>query len=337
MTCFQFISILYGVIFLCSCNSTPHKTTIALDHSRNEINPISINEIDLSIRNSLLLSKDFGETWTNVSQDLPHDIQLSFIEKMNDEIVMATDNKGLFKSSEKRTKWTPITANLPGKKINALHIFDQSIYVGVYQKGIFVSTDNGNSWISLNYDLPNLNVQAIWKMGARLFVGTDEGIFEFLENQESWKSLGITAQILSIYDYKEKLVLGTSLGTAYSPDKGASWEWIRKKGAVHYTHNIKDRIVELGLNGDLFFSNDWGANWVESTYAPREWSYIYELVEANGYYIMSNNYGIHRSSNSGKTWDHIYKTESIAIFDFLVIGKEIYGGTRAWDEYRKRK
>ena len=67
--------------------------------------------------------------------------------------MMATDNAGVFLSSENRTKWTSIGDKLPNKKINALYIDGNDILVGVYQKGIYKSADNGNTWTSLNFNL----------------------------------------------------------------------------------------------------------------------------------------------------------------------------------------
>ena len=133
------------------------------------------------------------------------------------------------------------------------------------------------------------------------------------------------------------LVAGTSQGTMLSKNKGKHWKWIRKEGAVHYTHHIGKRVVELNLNGDVVYTDDWGENWTQTQYEPRRGSYVYEIIECGDYQLMSNNYGIHRSNDNGKTWEHIFKTESMAFFDLISIGDKIYGGTRVWDEYRKRK
>lgn len=286
---------------------------------------------------ALLVSKDFGSTWEDAGQGLPNDLQVSFLEKMGNEIVVASDNKGIFISYDHNAKWKQIGENLPNQKINALHIFYQSIYVGVYNEGIYHTSDKGLSWQSLNFDLPNRNVQAVWAGNHQLIVGTDDGIFKKAIGKKNWKPTSITDQVLSLYGYDGKLIAGTSLGTAISHDVGDSWSWIRKKGAVHYTHHIGQRIIELALNGDLAYSDDWGQTWRLAEYEPRKGSYIYEIAEVGSYQLLSNNYGIHRSKDNGKNWEHIYHTESMGFFDLLVIGDHIYGGTRSWDEYRKRR
>ena len=116
-----------------------------------------------------------------------------------------------------------------------------------------------------------------------------------------------------------------------------SWDYIRQAGAVHYTHPVGDRIVELGINGDLSYSDDWGQSWSMVDYQPREDSYVYEIIPVGGVQLFSNNYGIHRSEDQGQSWHLVYPTEEMAYFDLVPVGQEVYGVTRAWDEYRKRK
>ena len=92
----------------------------------------SSQENEETKRKPILLSSDFGRSWHNVSGNLPDDIQASFLELKGKEIVMATDNLGLWLSSENRTTWKEIGERLPAKKINALYVSGEEIYAGVY-------------------------------------------------------------------------------------------------------------------------------------------------------------------------------------------------------------
>ncbi len=339
MKVIRLLFFIFSMIQLLSCTSQVPPAKISTEQSEDitSLNALLYdNGLDRPNRSPLLLSKDFGKTWEDVSFDLPDEVQVSFLEQFGDEIILATDNMGIFFSSNNRTKWTQIGASLPNQKINALYLAENTIYAGVYRSGIFKSEDEGKTWKSINFNLPNLNVQAICNLDRQLLVGTDAGIFILPTNKQVWKASSVLNQVVSLYEYNGILVAGTSQGTVISKDSGHHWSWIREEGAVHYTHNIGERIIELVLNGDLYYSDDWGANWKEIAYEPREGSYVYEIVKAGTYLLMSNNYGIHRSADDGEHWELIYKTESMAFFDFLVIDNEVYGGTRAWDEYRKR-
>ena len=319
------ILFIFLIPFMVQCNSAVDQTdTLGVEAPMEERAP-------------LLMSIDFGETWTPIAKGLPSDTQVSFLALSGSEMVLASDNKGIFISQDNLSKWTSIGKDLPNSKINALYVSDQKIYVGIYQAGIYVTMDEGKSWQSLNHNLSNLNVQSILRYNQQLLVGTDFGLFMLANHANTWQATNLSTQVLSIYEYNDKLVAGTSQGTALSQDGGLSWEWIRQKGAVHYTQYINQRIVELALNGDVIYSDDWGENWNETQYQPRTGSYVYEIIQVGDYQIMSNNYGIHRSRDQGKSWAHIFETESMAFFDLIAIGNTIYGGTRAWDEYRKRK
>ena len=287
-------------------------------------------------RHPVLISRDFGESWEASSNGLPQNLQVSFMELKGEEIVLASDNKGIYISENQRSVWRSIADELPNPKINALHVQGEIIYAGVYRQGIFRSSDEGESWESLNFDLPNLNIQSILFFEGKLFVGTDQGIFYQEKEQEHWIASELKGQVLSMYAYQGKLIIGSSQGTALSLDGGENWKWIRQEGAVHYTLNIGERIIELALNGDLVYSDDWGESWQNINYEPRYGSYIYEITHLKDFQLFSNNYGLHRSKDAGKNWNLIHKTENLAFFDLIIIGDDLYGGTRSWDEFRER-
>ena len=135
----------------------------------------------------LLVSNDFGKTWESATENLPEDIQVSFIAQKGSEMVLASDNMGIFISSENKLKWNSIGKKLPNTKINALFVLGEKIYVGVYRQGIYQSTNEGQTWESLNNNLQNLNVQSILKLDEQLLVGTDEGVFVLDDNMNLWK------------------------------------------------------------------------------------------------------------------------------------------------------
>jgi len=292
--------------------------------------------ISAADRHPVLISRDFGESWEASSSGLPQNLQVSFMELKGEEIVLASDNKGIYISGNQRSSWRSIADELPNPKINALAVQGEIIYAGVYRQGIYWSNDEGENWESLNFDLPNLNIQSILFFEQKLFVGTDQGIFYRESEQKNWIGTQLKAQVLSMYAYEGKLIAGSSQGTALSLDGGENWKWIRQEGAVHYTHNIGERIIELALNGDLVYSDDWGESWQNTNYEPRYGSYIYEITRVKDYQLFSNNYGLHRSKDAGKNWNLIFKTENLAFFDLIMIGDELYGGTRSWDEFRAR-
>ncbi|WP_306643934.1 hypothetical protein [Sanyastnella coralliicola] len=326
------------IVQLCLGCSSSVQVDLNDSQEMNETTPLFErgHEDKVTDRYPLMVSYDFGETWESASGDLPPAMQVSFLEPKGLELVLASDNMGVFISSQNKSTWKAIGNNLPNQKINALTVVGDEIYVGVYQSGIFRTTDDGQTWEALNFDLPNLNVLSILQIDQQLIAGTDAGIYTLDAHTESWKRTNAQSQTLSLYEFDNILIAGTSQGTLISTNGGMHWEWIRQEGSVHYTHNIGKRIVELALNGDLVYSDDWGASWTKTQYEPRASAYVYEIIECGDFQLLSNNYGIHRSTDYGATWELIFKTESMVFLDLIPIENEIYGGTRIWDEFRNR-
>ena len=201
------------------------------------------------------------------------------------------------------------------------------LFIGVYQKGLYTSKDNGETWKPLNYNLPDFRVQAILKTKDAFLVGTDSGVFKFIDRQKGWKPSHVGEQVNSLSAYEDKIIAGTVSGAFLSIDNGEQWEQVGAPGTVHNTAILDGNIIAMYMSGDLFSSKDGGENWNKIDYTPREKPFVYEMAYAGKYLIMSDDYGIHRSSDWGKTWEHVYKTEEIVFSDFLVIGSMIYGGT----------
>ncbi|MEM6766193.1 MAG: hypothetical protein AAF655_14745, partial [Bacteroidota bacterium] len=150
----------YLLFLISSCQSPSHEVG-----KGNQVVPSPALRIEESsfTRYPLLVSSDYGSSWQNGSRNLPDDISVSFLEQKGEEIVIATNNKGLWISRDQFNRWQQIGTELPSLKVNALHIDGDNVYVGVFRKGIYHSPDEGASWQSLNYDLPTLSIQAIYE------------------------------------------------------------------------------------------------------------------------------------------------------------------------------
>lgn len=209
-------------------------------------------------RGVVAFSTDKGYTWKPLNEGLPKNTQASFIDKKDNELVLATDNQGVFITENNKSKWKYIGQGLPTPKINALQIAGNDIYLGLYSQGIFKSSNNGNSWQSLNEGLPNLGVQAILKLNGNLIVGTDIGIFKTQNGLKGWIQKLSNSQILSLNEFKGKIIAGTSTGVLLSIDQGETWKPIHTKGAIHNTAFVNNTIYAMYMSGEVFMSNDLG-------------------------------------------------------------------------------
>ncbi|MFY0650921.1 MAG: hypothetical protein JXQ96_02760 [Cyclobacteriaceae bacterium] len=270
----------------------------------------------------VLMSYDGGHSWSTSGDGLPKDIRVSYLDKLGESIVAASDNYGIFIKERMDDSWQQIGKSLPEKKVNALHIQGEDIYVGLYQKGIFVSSDIGASWKPLNFDLADLRVQSIMNFEGRLIIGTDDGIFE-LSDTNTWKNLFYGCQVNSLTQYRSEMIAGTSRGALVSKNSGNEWEWIYKKGAVKNTGVMDDRMALMTMSNGLYIANHF---YITSNFGSLDpvpfptskGSSVYEIMEIDGQWFVSNNFGLHRSIDKGKSWERIIQTRNRAFFDFLV-------------------
>lgn len=269
-----------------------------------------------------------GKLWNDASSGLPKDLLVSFIDTFDQKLIIGTESKGLFISDASRTKWVTLSPSLSDKKINALHIAGDEIFIAIFREGIFNSKDGGKTWTSLNGDLKDVRIKAILKIGNAILVGADHGIYQSIAEQTKWKTVFQGNQVVSLNMYDGKITAGSTGGVLLSEDNGANWQWIHEMGAIHNTAILEGVIVAMYISNDLFVSEDWGNSWTLAEYAPKLGSYIYEAAQIYDHFIMSNNYGIHRSIDKGKTWELIYPTDEAIFFDFLVWDSIVYGGTR---------
>ncbi|MCB0636699.1 MAG: hypothetical protein KDC54_08780, partial [Lewinella sp.] len=287
-------------------------------------------------RSPLYYSVDQGQSWTPMGQGIPGEAQVSFLDTLEGEVVVATENMGLFLSDGHMTHWAPIGESLPGTKINALQVTQGELWVGIYQHGVFVSEDQGETWTDRTADLPDRRIQSFWKEGEWTLAGTDSGLFQYDTDEHSWVSLLPDRQIVSLFIQDGQWVAGTNRGTYLSADAGRTWALAHDSRAVHGTRRVDGNIAQCYINGDLYVSDDRGKSWREENYFPREGSYIYNIVSLGGQWLMSNNYGIHRSSDRGRSWQLIWPSEQMVFFEFLPLNGMVLCGTRDWNEYRGR-
>jgi photosystem II stability/assembly factor-like uncharacterized protein len=295
-------------------------------------------------RRALYASRDGGRTWRAVEGALPDDAQVAFMEPWGTRLVVATDGHYLFAGDPTAaSSWVRLGGELPRAKITALHVDGDDLYVGVHESGLFVGRDGGTRWQSLQGDLAEPKVRAIATMDGRLLAGADDGIWRRRAGDSGWDRVFAECQVVSLHRSGDSVVAGGACGALLSRDRGETWLFIQREGALHSVAVLPTsagqqqvRIVLMNISGDVHVSDDWGTSWREIEYQPRAQSYVYEVVASAGRLIASNNYGIHASMGDGREWEHIHFTEDLIFSDLTTMDGVLYGGTRIWREYRPK-
>jgi len=320
----HFTSFFLFLFFLNACASS--STNPPSTESSNSI----FNITTITQRTSILFSNDAGISWENLNTNLPTELEVAFMNPIGNELIIGTERNGLWISHNNKLTWKQIGIHFPNKKISSLHIADNEIYAGVFEEGIFKSKDKGETWISLNENLPDLKIRDIYKIKNELLIATDTGIFKSKDNQRSWTQFFKGGQ-MSVFCKKNNNILAGGLnGVLISKenDLGEKWEWIHQHEAINNIAVLDDHIFAMYIYNDVFMSDNTNKNWIALEYEPRKGSYVYDAVSVEKNYIMSNNYGIHRSENQGKTWKNIFSSKDFFFSDFVKMENIIYAGTR---------
>ena len=165
------------------------------------------------------VSKNGGETWKNISKNLPQDMWVSkvYASSHNEKVIYASlngyrwDNFSpyLYKSENYGKTWTSLSSNLPDSPINVLiedNVNQNILYVG-NDHGVYVSLDSGTNWEPFSSGLTSAAVHdlVIQKDENHLLVGT-HGRSIYLTEIE--KIQGLSDEILksSLYIYPLKSI-----------------------------------------------------------------------------------------------------------------------------------
>jgi photosystem II stability/assembly factor-like uncharacterized protein len=311
------LSIILLLLILLSCSPT------VKDTSKEKI-----TLLDTDKRHLIYQSNDLGLHWEVFATDLPYNTPSFIIQPFGKKMLLSTENDGLFISNQSKTEWEKIGQLIPKTKVNALDVKDGQILISLFRKGVYISNNEGQLWQSLNEGLEDLNTMCVLLLENELLTGTDSGLFKFNTKQRTWTKVFEGQQVVSLQQADNKIIAGTTAGILLSTDEGNSWEWIHQKGALHNTAILNGRIFGMYISNDIYVSDDWGATWTLGQYDPKIGSYIYDVTYVEPYYLMTNNHGVHRSADHGKTWDFIYPNKEFLFFDFAIDEGIIFASTR---------
>ncbi len=174
------------------------------------------------------VTKDGGANWTDISQNLPHDLWVSR--------VIASQHK------KERVFVT----------LNGYRNDDFMPYV-------FVSDDLGKTWKAIQHGLPNSSVNVIKEDPENenlLFLGNDQGVYVSLDRGENWSVLenalpNVAVHDLVIQKQAKDLVIGTHGRSIYKTNIAALQEY----------PNFKEKNIEILAVKGLKYSDRWGTSW----------------------------------------------------------------------------
>ncbi|HEY3295421.1 MAG TPA: hypothetical protein VGL38_08280 [bacterium] len=288
----------------------------------------------------LLKSTNGGQTWATTGLSYQYNqgesiLRLS-IDPRDGQIVMASTNDGLYRSTDGAASFTMVRSG----DIKELKRDPQDPDIllcapgnpgGSGVNGIYRSTDNGISWTRTSTGLPSID--QIGRIVLAFYAANSQIVYAGICG--TWSSNG--SQMVGIYR---------------SMDNGQNWTQMSQTGANHYASQgwydmalaVKpdqpNTVLSAGL--DTWRSTNSGLAWTQVSH----WDYnfgnpayvhadhheiVFHPTNANEVWQVTDG-GIFKSTNAGSTW--LEKSNGFVTFQYYAMGNATldtalaYGGTQ---------
>ena len=239
--------------------NVPYGTLSTIDESIFKFGKLVVGSDDGLIH----LSKDGGNTWDLISNDLPQNLWVSRV---------------IFSKHHKNR----IYATLNGYR------YDD------FKPYVFISDDNGKNWKTLSNKLPISSVNVIKEDPFNenlIYLGTDNGAYISFDNGDAWWPFSNGLNKVAVHDLviqseAKELLLGTHGRSIYKTDLSIIYNYLNKREVD------KDGIVYT-IN-DINYSNRWGSrsyNWSEYN-EPKLKFYVFSNTQQTAKVKLINNDGL---------------------------------------------
>ena len=256
----------------------------------------------------LFESVDGGASWETI--EVPG-IGLNGVRTLHvklDAFYLGGDGE-LWISNDNLKSWTKSELNTYATILN---ITDDgnSVYLTSYNGRYFQSDDNFVSWRMVENTKSKGFVHDLLVKEGKIFMTSDDGPYQSLDNGVSWTSNknGIRAlQIKALHANDDYLFVGTERDGIYrSQDNGNSWMssglGLSSSIPVGVLEIIEvENVLYIATNQGLFSSEDNGGNWIQ-VLDPGNNKRIDVLAFSNGTLITANSNSMFLSSNKGNSW-----------------------------------
>jgi len=320
------------------------------------------------------VSNNNGKSWTPISQGLPGHhysptgfqpiLGMAAIPNAQGEgistIVVATWNRGVYRSTDNGASWTAACEGLPKSYdattydiVNCLTISDTNIFAGTWQHGVFLSTNGGASWTPAGNGLPkNYDydpIKCLESHGSNLFAGTFSGAFMSTDNGANWTAANgglpygkystTLTPISCLFSTGQTLFAGTpDYGIFRSTSNGTEWTpnnvGLPRKSSdtTSYTpagcFASSGQILFAGIGPDVYRSTDNGTTWSAASIALNNSSCsINAFAASDGNLFAGGAGGLDRSTDNGQKWTPVtQRFSSFFVHALATVGKNLFLG-----------
>ena len=279
--------------------------------------------------NILFKSTDGGQTWQDISAELPQD-------SLRDGHFTVTDNGLYVRAGKNRYRINPNSTTTTWEKEIFPHKYSsiapgkRGIYA--YYGRVFQRINGTSEWSPVFTNLPHLAISTIFETAAgTLFIGCYKGLYKSTDKGKNWK------QVRAGHWWGNKLVESNGVlmaaclqGIIRSTDDGENWtEVINEGGVGMFIERIDGGFAAITYNTQsetrrVRTSYDGGKTWQAIDAGLPASSNIASIIQVGEYLFCGHSRGIMRSSDKGKTWELLLPSIGKKGFNFSVSGGVIY-------------
>jgi ligand-binding sensor domain-containing protein len=242
----------------------------------------------------------------------------------SNEIFVATDFAGVFKTEDEGTNWTIVNDGFikfdtdTTYFVSALTSMSNSIYSGNTDLstigGIFSLESSAEKW----------NPRVIWEeysyvatletnSKGEIFAGCKSGLYYSQDAGKNWIDVGQDLNWASLayaytvaFDSNDKVYIGTRDGMYMSENRGDSWAQLglASEAVLSIAINSKDEIFASLENEEIMRSTDGGMTWEEVLKLDGN-NIRHLFINLNDIIFVSTWKGIYRSNDNGANFEHI--------------------------------
>ena len=261
----------------------------------------------------------------------------------DNNILVGTDNKGVFLSTDNGTNW--IQVGLSNNPVYFLGFNETNLFAGTYGS-TFLSTNLGTNWVQVSNDTVSYWNYSFTTNGVNIFLGTGNGVFLSTNNGTNWTLVndGLTSHnVLSLATINNNILAGTQPGIGIgggvflSTNNGTKWIQTGLNGSFVYSLVVNGTNVYAATNNGVFLSTNNGTNW--SSIIPGislELYFTSLAVSASNIFAGHYGRGVYHSTDYGSTWSQANKgLIDTTIFALAVSGNYVFAGTYSSGVWRR--
>ena len=310
-----------------------------------------LNKNKPGVANIVFKSTDGGQTWQDISNGLPENLQKDSIRGnsffANDKGLFLRLGNGLYHSTPNATApfWTKKIfrdedSSIPSGKSGIV----TNNYWGINLK----KSDGTSVWSPIFENFHEPRIRTVFETaGGAIFIGTDRGFFKTTNSGNTWKHVHAGGLVGHLAE-SDGVLLATSMRRIIrSTDNGENWAVVITEGIVAFdikpikggfaaitagsesgTRSLKTSYdggitwqpIDAGIQGKVVSDSIW-RTWNDR---PRLQAYQTSITQVGENFFCTHPDGIFRSSDKGKTWKLLLPSIDGKVFNLFVSGNVIY-------------